>query len=117
MIEFGSKVIGYHSWVIVNNSLTSAAKRLKFHFSAQQKGIQTKDDAGDSNQIKGPKLEISNVEDGPIGPLGNSDNLNTTDQSKVEESIKITKGGKWSLLKENLTQAEDASTRHIFTNA
>jgi len=49
--------------------------------------------------------------------LGNSDNLNTTDQSKVEESIKITKGGKWSLLKENLTQAEDASTRHIFTNA
>lgn len=89
MIEFGTKVLGSQSWLIVNNSLTSAKKRLQFHLSAQQKGIQNKDDNKDAGQTKVPQLEISNVEDGPIGLLDNEDSINKADQSKVEEIVNL----------------------------
>jgi hypothetical protein len=44
-----------------------------------QKGIQNKDDNKDAGQTKGPQLEISDVEDGPIRLLENEFNMNITD--------------------------------------
>ena len=41
--------------------------------------IQNKDDNKDAGQTKVPQLEISNVEDGPIGLLDNEDSINKAD--------------------------------------
>ena len=36
MVEFGSKELGHHSWVIMNNMISSIPKRMRIQFGLSQ---------------------------------------------------------------------------------